>query len=84
MTKQYTPLELAKILAQGGQGLTPGSIYRHIKGGRYMLLSTALRESDLEPMAIYAPLDAEALGLSITFTRPVAEFCDRFEREVAA
>jgi hypothetical protein len=66
------------MIASSSADLELGSIYVHAKGDRYMLISVALREADLEPLAIYAPLQPEALGFSISFARPVSEFRDRF------
>ena len=37
------------------------------------------REEDLEPLVIYAPTAMEFLGLSISFSRPAAEFFKRFD-----
>lgn len=51
-------------------------IFRHMKtGGLYSLLAIAVRESDLEPVAIYSSQETQT-----TWTRPAREFFDgRFE-----
>lgn len=52
------------------------AIYRHYKGGEYMLLGVAKLESDLTDMAIYkkAYVDTE-----MVFVRPLEEFIEKFE-----
>lgn len=80
MTERYTTEQLFKILAVASQRVKAGATYEHkSRGSRYIVVATTLLEDNLEPAVIYAPLDAVSLGLSLSFTRPITEFCDRFE-----
>jgi hypothetical protein len=78
MSMKKTPEELAQILYTRAAGLRPGDMYQHEKGGIYILLSTTLREEDLEVLAIYSPVSAVEMGYSISFARPVDEFRRKF------
>ena len=50
---------------------TPGSRWRHRKGGLYRVVCVAMEEATKTPVVVY---QAEATGL--TWTRPHAEFTD--------
>jgi hypothetical protein len=78
---RHSPADLFRIIMSGAEGLHPGKTYEHANGGRYVLIQVALREYDLEPLAIYASLEPEHLGYSITFVRPTSEFRERFTLE---
>ena len=54
----------------------PGTIWRHRKGGHYMILGSAVRERDRSCEVIYRCQQS-----GIVYTRPAAEFFDgRFKR----
>lgn len=52
-----------------------GQIYKHYKGGEYVFLTEALRESDRENMVVYRCLDT-----NFTYVRPEEEFLSKFEK----
>jgi hypothetical protein len=45
--------------------------WEHVKGGRYRIITLAVREADLMPMVVYRSNITGA-----TFVRPAAEFFD--------
>jgi hypothetical protein len=57
-----------------------GSVWRHRKGGAYVIVCSAVREADLVPVVVYR--DEYPQGrlfdkkLTICWTRPLAEFAD--------
>lgn len=46
-----------------------GSLWRHYKGGRYMVMANAILESTQEPAVVYRKIDT-----AVSFTRPLAEW----------
>jgi hypothetical protein len=50
----------------------PACNYRHYKGGMYSVLLVALRESDLQPVVVYASRDEPQL----IYTRPLASWLE--------
>ena len=76
---RLTPEQLAKRLCEGTEGVDVAQIYTHKKSGaEYITLTTCLREHDLEPCVVYAPVGAEELGYSLSFCRPASEFLEKF------
>jgi hypothetical protein len=61
-------------------GPVPGSVWKHSKGGQYIVLTCALVESDLSPVVVYRkyPLADESFShhYPIAWTRPLTEFLD--------
>lgn len=56
-------------------GVEPGETWQHVaSGGRYFVVTTALREDDHEPVVVYQPSDGEGP----VWVRPAAEFTKRF------
>jgi hypothetical protein len=51
---------------------TPPGLYRHYKGGQYLVLATARHSETLEPMTVYRALYGER-GL---WVRPAGMFCE--------
>lgn len=52
-----------------------GESWQHVASGSwYLVVTTALREDDHEPVVVYQPRDGEGP----VWTRPVAEFVKRF------
>ena len=79
--QRYAPEQLAKIIYGATERVKLAHIYRHKRGGLYIAVGVTLREEDLEPLVIYTPTDPKALGFSISFVRPLAEFLERFSLE---
>jgi hypothetical protein len=56
--------------------LLPGSVWRHRKGGVYVVLAVATREADRQPDVVY-----RCARTAVIYTRPAVEFLDgRFRR----
>ena len=53
-------------------GPKPGSLWRHYKGGTYLVLTCALHEADLVPMVLYRK--HEAGGHIPCWCRPLSEW----------
>ncbi len=52
----------------------PGQVYRHYKGGLYVVIATCLRESDGEPTVVY-----RSLADGRTWSRPVKEWYEKVD-----
>ena len=68
-------VELTRKLDDARIRVQVGATYRHVKGNLYKVLDIVLRESTLEPEVLYCAQDQ----LDLKWTRPLDEFCDRFE-----
>ena len=78
MDQKLTNLDLSNIIALADREVPVGSRIRHkASGGTYQVLTITLREADLEPLMVYAPVDQGAPR--IFWSRPVSEFRGRFE-----
>jgi hypothetical protein len=56
--------------------LLPGSVWRHRKGGVYVVITVATREADRQPDVVY-----RCARTAVIYTRPAVEFLDgRFRR----
>lgn len=73
--KKLSKNELADIVLAADRVMPVASVLRHIKSGNtYHVVYIALRESDLQPMIVYRPMDANT-----SFVRPLYEMTQRFE-----
>ena len=55
----------------------PGTIFRHFKGGEYLVTAIALHTEDNIPVVIYRPLYDE----SNYFARPLSNFVERVDKD---
>lgn len=55
----------------------PGTIFRHFKGGEYLVTAIALHIEDNIPVVIYRPLYDE----SNYFARPLSNFVERVDKD---
>lgn len=78
MTERMTYTELLDAQQTWANAIGPmDSNFTHDKSGdAYIFRGCAIREEDLEVLAVYSPLVTPAL----LFTRPVQEFCNKFTR----
>lgn len=74
-----TPEQLAEMLYRSIADVQQAGTYIHVPTGKkYIVMAFCLREHDLEPCVLYAPLGLQRLGYSLSFCRPAAEFKDKF------
>lgn len=80
---KLTEAELDQKLWEASDGLCRHWPYRHLKSGEiYEIDNFAIRESDGEPMVMYAKCDRRVCSpplKSVMFCRPIAEFRKKFE-----
>jgi hypothetical protein len=60
-----------------GCGIEPGQVYRHYKGGLYVIVAVAIDEASLEPMVVY-----RSNRRGTTWIRTLANFIERIKMEV--
>ena len=58
----------------------PGQIWRHAKGALYDVIAVGKMEADQSPVVIYV----SAAGGGEVWVRPLANFLDRFRRDMGA
>lgn len=61
------------IAALMRMGPLAGSLWQHVKGGVYTVVTTAIREEDLTPVVVYRD------GEGVTWVRPLPEWSERFK-----
>ena len=70
------PASAEVLEAMASEGPPRGSIWRHFKGHRYMVLDRGIIEKTLEPAVIYKSLED-----GVVWVRPMGEWEETIERD---
>lgn len=69
--------EFEDKLAEARASVTPGTTWRHYKGGEYVIADLVVAEHNNELLVIYSPLKRSG----ISFARPFTEWLDEIALE---